>query len=554
MSTEHEAEPLLTVSGLSVAFTAGRQRIEAVRGVGFRIARGECVALVGESGSGKSVTARALMGLAGSRAVVRAEELRLDGTDLTGLDARQWRAVRGRRIGMVLQDALSSLDPVRTVGAEISEALRNHRVVAGRGPRAARAVELLAEARVPDPARRARQHPHQLSGGQRQRALLASALAAEPELLIADEPTTALDVTTQARLLELLAEKRAAGTALLLISHDLAVVARLADRIAVMRDGRIVEEGPANELLGAPAHPFTRALLAAQPAGRPKGTRLSGDRTPAPVVRPRVRRLPDDAHPVVVEAHGLVKTYRGPDRELHTAVRDVSFTVARGEAVGIVGESGSGKTTVAHLVMGLTGPDGGEVRLLGQPWSARPESARRPLRNRIQLVHQDPLGSFDPRYTVRRLVAEALGAPGQRASARVADHVVDLLRSVGLDERVLERRPAELSGGQRQRVAIARALAPEPELLVCDEPVSALDLSVQAQILDLLADLQRELRLSMLFISHDLGVITHTSDRVLVMRKGEVVESGNVTDVFRAPRHPYTRELLAAVPQTQDAR
>ncbi|MFI0193008.1 dipeptide ABC transporter ATP-binding protein [Streptomyces sp. NPDC017082] len=553
-----EPEALLTVAGLTVCFASRRGRVEAVRGVGFRLARGECLAIVGESGSGKSVTARALVGLAGPRSEVRADTLRLDGDDLTALDERQWRAVRGRRIGLVLQDALSSLDPVRTVGSEISEVLRNHRLVA-RGARPSRAVQLLDEVRVPDPAQRARQYPHQLSGGLRQRALIATALAAEPDLLIADEPTTALDVTTQARILELLAAKRAAGTALLLVSHDLAVVARLADRIAVMRDGMFVEEGPAKEVLGAPTHPFTRGLLDAQPAAHPKGTRLSGGSAPAAVVRPRASRptrpeAPREAEgAAVVEARGLLKTFRGVGRERRTAVRDVSFTLARGETLGIVGESGSGKTTVAHMVMGLTEPDEGSVRLLGSAWSGRPEAERRELRRRVQLVHQDPLGSFDPRYTVRRLVAEALGAPGARAARRVGDRAAELLRMVGLDERVLGRRPAELSGGQRQRVAIARALAPGPEILVCDEPVSALDLSVQAQILDLLADLRQELRLSVLFISHDLGVIRHTSDRILVMRTGRVVESGDAERVFRSPEHPYTQELLAAVRQTQDA-
>ncbi|MFF7654286.1 dipeptide ABC transporter ATP-binding protein [Streptomyces sp. NPDC007983] len=551
------------MSDLFVAFSAGRERIEAVRGVSFRVHPGECLAVVGESGSGKSVTARALVGLTGPRSLVTARTLRLGGTDLTALGEREWRTVRGRRVGLVLQDALSSLDPVRQVGAEIAEALRNHRLVP-RARRRARSVELLEEVHVPEPAQRARQYPHQLSGGLRQRALVAAALAAEPDLLIADEPTTALDVTTQARLLELLAAKRAAGTALLLISHDLAVVARLADRIAVMCDGVFVEEGPAKEVLGSPTHPFTRALLDAQPTAHPKGTRLSRVPTPASAQASPSRASttevrdadapvrPSSAEPVV-EATGLVKQYRTVDRGRRVAVRDVSFTLARGESLGIVGESGSGKTTVAHMVMGLIEPDGGGVRLLDRQWSGLPEARRRPLRRRIQLVHQDPLGSFDPRYTVRRLVGEALGAPGARASRRVVDRTVALLHQVGLDERVLERRPAELSGGQRQRVAIARALAPEPEVLVCDEPVSALDLSVQAQILDLLADLQSELNLSVLFISHDLGVIQHTSDRVLVMRSGEVVEHGVVERVFRQPEHAYTRELLAAVPRPQDA-
>ncbi|HEX2314405.1 MAG TPA: ABC transporter ATP-binding protein [Thermomonospora sp.] len=586
------AEPLLVVEGLEVAFGSGRHRVRAVRGVDLTVRPGECLAVVGESGSGKSATARALLGLAGPGASVRAARLDLAGTDLTAVSRRGWREVRGGRIGLVPQDALASLDPLRTVGAEVGEALLNHRITDRRG-RAARVVELLGRVHMPDPELRARQYPHQLSRGQRQRALIASALAAEPPLLIADEPTTALDVTVAAQVLDLLAENKSRGTAILLISHDLAVVARLADRIAVMHAGVVVEEGPAGTLLAAPAHPYTRELLAAVPTARVKGLRLSsprdhavedpapggcayahrcplandrcraeepplvpvgalgvrclrvGEEPPAPPPRPR--RAPADQGAVILEVTDVTKRFRGPDRRDHVAVEEVSFTLRAGETLGIVGESGSGKSTTANMVMGLLEPDAGEIRLLGRPWSHRPEAERREVRRHVQLVQQDPLGSFDPRYTVERIVGEGLGHPG-RGRARHRDRIVELLRLVRLDPALLDRRPAQLSGGQRQRVAIARALAPEPSVLVCDEPVSALDVSVQARILDLFADIQERLGLALLFISHDLGVIYHASDRMLVMRAGRVVEEGPVETVFRAPRHPYTRGLLTALP------
>jgi peptide/nickel transport system ATP-binding protein len=598
--------PLVDVRDLRVSFRAARGRdVEAVRGVDLAIGAGECLAVVGESGSGKSVTARALVGLAGAGATVRAARLEADGRDLRGLGERQWREVRGRRIGLMLQDALSSLDPVRTVGAEIAEALRVHRTVP-RPQVPGRVVELLDRSRVPDPELRARQYPYQLSGGLQQRALIASAMAADPQVLIADEPTTALDVAVQAQILDLLAAKKAEGTALLLISHDLAVVARLADRIAVMYRGVFVETGTAEQVLRSPAHPYTRLLLAAVPSAHPKGTRLSpwaggparadggGDgggcvfaarcplavdrcREEEPVGAPaegagheaRCSRLdapwpvPADAvreraapaggaDRTVLEVDGVSKAFAGPDGVRRPAVDGVSFTLSAGETLGVLGESGSGKSTTAAVVLGLLEPDAGSVRVLGRPWSGRPESERRAVRSRIQLVQQDPLGSFDPRFTVERVIAEALGTPGRRTVRREGARIAELLRLVGLDPALASRRPRQLSGGQRQRVAIARAIAPEPDIVVCDEPVSALDASVQAQILDLLADLQDRLGMALLFISHDLGVIHHTSDRVLVMRRGVVVETGRVEDVFRAPAHPYTQELLAALPRVDD--
>ncbi|MFC7591476.1 dipeptide ABC transporter ATP-binding protein [Nonomuraea antimicrobica] len=487
----------------------------------------------GESGSGKSVTARALLGLAGPGSSVRASAFRVSGRDALAFAPGDWRRLRGRFAGLVLQDALVSLDPLRTVGAEIAEVLAVHDVVA-RARRADRVLDLLDAVGVPEPELRARQHPHQLSGGLRQRALIASAIAANPELIIADEPTTALDVTVQAQILRLLAERKAAGTALLLISHDLAVVASIADRILVMKDGQIVEEGPAREVLAAPAHDYTCALLSAVPSAASRGTRLTSG-------APRSRPAPDLSARVLAGA-GLTRSY-GPRR----VNDDVSFTLHEGETLGVVGESGSGKTTLARLALGLLEPDTGQVTLHGRPWSHLRERERRPLRPRIQLISQNPLDSFDPRHTVGRLVAEPLRLPRTERHARV----LDLLARVGLPPETAARRPRELSGGQRQRVAIARALGPRPDVLVCDEPVSALDVSIQAQVLDLLADLQAEYGTAMLFISHDLGVVHHVADRVLVMKDGRVVEEGGVGEVFTRPRHRYTRELVAAVPSME---
>ncbi|MFC0531505.1 dipeptide ABC transporter ATP-binding protein [Phytohabitans kaempferiae] len=524
------ADPvLLDVDGLDVRFGRGRREVHAVRGISLRVRRGECLAIVGESGSGKTATARALVGLAGPGARVTAARLDLDGQDLRRLGERQWRRTRGRRIGFVFQDALVSLDPLRRVGDEVAEPLLVHRRVT---PRAApgRVRELLAEVGVPDPDLRARQHPHQLSGGLRQRALIASAMAADPDLLIADEPTTALDVTIQAQVLDLLHAMRHRGMALLLISHDLAVVARLADRIAVMRDGEIVESGPTAEVLGAARHAYTRSLIAAVPA-----------RTPPPP------RPPATGTPILTCA-ALVKGYAAPGGERIDAVQDVGLALRPGETLGVVGESGAGKSTLARLILGLAEPDAGEVRFAGRPWSGLPEPARRPRRRDLGVIHQDPLSSFDPRFTVERVIGEALGAIGTPARRR-RPATVDLLEQVGLGAEHLGCRPLRLSGGQRQRVAIARALATRPRVLLCDEPVSALDVSVQARVLDLLTELRDRLGLAMLFITHDLAVVRQVCDRVLVMKDGRVVESGPVGTVFEAPAQPYTKALLAAIPR-----
>jgi peptide/nickel transport system ATP-binding protein len=532
------ARDLVRVEELRVSFR-GQPR-PAVDGVSLSVAPGECVALVGESGSGKSVTARALIGLAGARARVSARELTVAGSDATGFGARQWRSVRGRRIAMVFQDALTSLDPLRTVGAEIAEAARLHGVV-GPGGVEARVVELLTEAGVPEPEARRAQYPHQLSGGLRQRALIASALAADAPLLVADEPTTALDAIVQAQILRLLGRLTASGRGLLLISHDLAVVARLADRILVMRQGKVVESGPTDRLLTAPEHPYTRMLRDAVPGGTTRD-RPAAKKVGEPVRTSATAKARTVAQPVL-QARELVKSF-GPDGR--RALDGVSFTLRAGEALGVVGESGSGKTTLARAALGLVRPDAGEVLLHGQPWSALAERERRPRRAAVGFEQQDPYASVDPRFTVGRAIGEGLAGLSR---AKRAERCAELLHQVGLPAELLARRPHQLSGGQRQRVAIARALASRPEVLVCDEPVSALDVSLQAQVLRLLDGLRRETGIALLFITHDLAVVQEVTERVLIMRRGSVVEEGGTGQVLAAPGHPYTRELVASVPR-----
>ncbi|MCK1702946.1 ABC transporter ATP-binding protein [Bradyrhizobium sp. 146] len=540
---------LLNVDSLRVSFGRDNPNGTAVRGVSFSLRSGRCLAIVGESGSGKSVTARALVGLAGHGAHVHAHEMNFTGTDLTDLNERSWRLIRGKKIGFVLQDALLSLDPLRQVGREIGEGLLLHRAVHSREELKRRVLELLELVGVPEPEIKARQLPHQLSGGQRQRALIASALALDPDLLIADEPTTALDVTVQAQVLALLEETKARGKALILISHDLAVVSRMADDVLVMREGEVVERGPAAQIFGDPQHDYTSQLLNAVPSGRPRGSRLSST---------AIARLPKSLSPlqqphspkstaIILSATNLVKRFNGPDGVPRTVVDGVSFELRSGETLGLVGESGSGKSTTARLAMALDTPDEGAVLFQGEAWSEIAERKRRARRRSISVIYQDPLSSFDPRWTVGRIISDSLLDVDTGSERRL--RIIELLESVGLSPAFLDRRPLELSGGQRQRVAIARAIAPKPAVIVCDEPVSALDVSIQAQVLDLLGDLKAQLGMSYLFISHDLGVIRHLSDRVMVMRHGRVVESGDTDEVFLNPRADYTKRLIAAVPR-----
>ncbi|QXT61923.1 dipeptide ABC transporter ATP-binding protein [Tessaracoccus palaemonis] len=529
---------LIELRNLNVTFETRRRTVHAVRGIDLSIGRGEVVAVVGESGSGKSVTARTLVGLTGQRASITADEFSVLGRDARTFTERQWRSVRGRHIGLVLQDALSSLDPLRTVRREVGEVIRVHRTVP-RHQVGSAVIEALDSVGFPDPERRADQFPHQLSGGLRQRALIASAVAGRPELLIADEPTTALDVTVQAQILTLLRRLREEGTAILFISHDLAVVSQLADRILVMRDGSVVEQGPTAGVLAHPQHEYTRQLLRAIPSAATRGQRLGLVPDPS---GPAPEHGPEHGDPVVLSATDVRQCFSLPQGGSLAAVDGASLVVRRGRKVGIVGESGSGKSTLARVLLGLQRPDAGTVLVNGRPWGADITDRRA-----VQFVSQDPLGSFDPRYNVGELIAEPLR--GVLNAQERATRVEEVMRATHLDAELLTAMPRALSGGQRQRVSIARALALRPAVLVCDEPVSALDVSIQAEILDLLDQLVRSTGTSLVFISHDLGVVQHLVDEVLVMSHGRIVEEGEVTRVLTDPQHPYTRELLAAVPR-----
>ena len=513
--------PLVRIAGLTVHFAGSV--VPAVDNITLQIAPGECLALVGESGSGKSVTARTLVGLAGAGARVSADALEIDGVSLLGLSERRLERLRGAVVGTISQDALVSLDPLRLIGREVDDALRLHTRLTP-NDRRARVLQLLSSAGIPDPEERVGQRSGELSGGLRQRVLIAAALAAGPRILVADEPTTALDSQVRDGVLRLIAEQTTNGTAVLLISHDLSAVAAIADRVAVMKDGRIVEEGATSDVLRNPQHPYTRTLLAASPAGKPRHQLLLSE----PADRARAVQLVQPAQPTAapaateppaLQARNLsvaFATRRGPSRSV---LDNVSFDLPAGTTLGLVGPSGSGKTTLARIALGLHQPDSGELLLHGRPWSAVPEKVRRADRGSIGAIYQDPLGSFDPRSTVRAIVADALrhsrNSTGSGSALARSNRVAELLDSVGLAATIAERRPQSLSGGQRQRVAIARALAAEPRVLVLDEPVSALDVTIQAQILDLLDSLQRERGLSYLFISHDTDVIEHMSDSIL---------------------------------------
>ena len=524
--------PLLEIKNLQVSFDGAPP---VIKGVSFALRRGECLALIGESGSGKSVTSRTLVGLTGAKARIQADAFTFAGENLLAYEERQWQGLRGGRIGFVMQDALGSLDPLRTVGAEIEEPLRLHTDL-DRTERAKKVIDLLDSVGVPEPIARAEQRPHELSGGMRQRALIASAIACAPELLIADEPTTALDAAVQAQVLNLFYSLRTPHNAMIVVSHDFAVVSHLADTVAVMRHGRIVEYGPIEAVLQNPRHAYTRSLIDAV-----KTVHGRGYGKPARVP------IPSSA-PAILSVEKVAKTFTGPDRKKRSAVKGVSFELKAGETIGIVGESGCGKTTTIRIALGLEKPDSGHVRLQGRDWAELSARERRAARLRMQTVFQDPLSSFDPRYTVERVLHEAIEIAG--VSDRIARdaRARELLELVRLDASVLLRRPLEMSGGQRQRLAIARALAPKPDILVCDEPVSALDISIQAQILELLGDLKRRLGLACIFISHDLGVIQRISDRVIVMKDGAIVEHGDVGTIFANPQHAYTQSLLAAIP------
>jgi peptide/nickel transport system ATP-binding protein len=523
--------PVLRIEGLSIALPKGAERGFAVAGLDLVLRSGEVTCLVGESGSGKSMVAKAVIGLLPPRVRINAGTLAFGDVDLARLDAARMRRLRGTSIGMVFQEPMTALNPLHRVGRQVDEVLRLHTRL-GRRARRTRVLDLLAEMHLPDPAHLVRAYPHQLSGGQRQRVVIAMALALRPKLLIADEPTTALDVTTQAQILHLLrALQREHGTAVLFITHDFGVVADIADRVAVLQRGTLVEEGPRDAVLRQPQHDYTRLLLNAVPGLRP------------PAVSAR-RQTPQ-----VLEAQHISKSFNRflLRRRPTVALDDVSLMLHRGETLGIVGESGSGKSTLARILASLARPDTGEVILNGEPITHLGRRQLRSVRPRIQMIFQDPYASLDPRQRAADIVAEGPIIHGTDPLAARA-RAKELLGLVGLDASSALRYPHEFSGGQRQRIGIARALALQPDILIADEAVSGLDVSVQAQVLRLLAEIKEKLALSVVFVTHDLRVALQICDRIAVMQAGRVVELATATEIYDAPQNPYTRSLFAAVP------
>ncbi|EON14587.1 ABC transporter ATP-binding protein [Pandoraea sp. SD6-2] len=535
---------LLDVEHLTLDLPPNADRPQALRDVSFSLARGEILCMVGESGSGKSMTASALLGLLPSGVQVSAGRIAWEGEgNLLTLAEAERRRWRGARIGMIFQEPMTALNPLRTIGDQIAEVYRTHTRLPGSAIRA-RTLAWLDAVHIASPSEAAKRYPHELSGGQRQRAMIAMALALEPELLIADEPTTALDVTTQAQILTLIRElQQRKGTGVLFITHDFGVVAEIADRVAVMRHGEIVEQGAADAVLTHPSHAYTRALIAAVPA-------LPSPSGPVSATTPQR----DDGTPPVLRIEQVHKTYAkhgwlGKRKQAEAAaLRDVSLEVGNGKTLGIVGESGSGKSTLARSILRLMTPDAGRIlyRDTDLASTALDAGARRTALD-IQMVFQDPFSSLNPRRRVGDIVTQGPIARGEPAR-EAHEHALELFELVGLSADALDRFPHEFSGGQRQRIGLARALAMRPRVLVADEPVSALDVSVQAQVLRLLARLKAELGLSMIFITHDLRIAAQLCDSLAVMKSGSVVEYGDTAAIFRAPSHPYTRTLLDAIP------
>ncbi len=533
------SQALLTVEDLRVSFNTQGGVVRAVEGVSFDLAPGEVLAIVGESGSGKSVTAQTILGLTRSPNAHIEGTARLGEQELIGASDRELQAVRGARVGMVFQDPMTSFNPVYRVGAQIVEAIRAHEGEVGKREAHERAIELLDSVGIPRAAQRVDDYPHQFSGGMRQRAMIAMALALEPEILIADEPTTALDVTVQAQILELLRRlNRERGLATILITHDLGVVAEVADRVLVMHNGVIVERGDLDQIFYSPSDPYTRKLLGAV-------VRLDA----APPLRPRRESE------ALLEVTDLVKHFpvkRGLliDREVDRvrAVDGVSLSVRQGETLGLVGESGSGKSTLSRAILQLVAPSSGSVRFEGRELVGLSRRAMRPLRREMQMVFQDPYASLNPRRRIGQIVGEPLQLQGEAKGSELRRQVQGLLDRVGLSAEHYDRFPHEFSGGQRQRIGIARALALRPKLIIADEPVSALDVSIRAQILELLSELQAEFGLTYVFVAHDIGVVRHVSDRIAVMHEGKIVEQGPADQVCERPQDAYTKQLLAAVP------
>ncbi|MFK4807127.1 ABC transporter ATP-binding protein [Microbacterium sp. ZW CA_36] len=573
-STERVAAgaPLLQVRDVAVEFQTIDGPVHAVEGIDLDLAAGETLAIVGESGSGKSTTAMAVIGLLPGNGKVTRGSIMFEGEDLVGASEGVMRTIRGGSIGLVPQDPMSNLNPVAKIGSQIAETLLAHGLATRRDVDR-KVVETLAAAGLPDAAERAKQYPHEFSGGMRQRALIAIGLACDPKLLIADEPTSALDVTVQKTILDQLDRMTSErGTSVMLITHDLGLAAERAARVVVMNRGRIVEQGPARQILEDPQHPYTQALVKAAPSVaavrlRPDVFRASVPASPEPDIAPveeatdaaagadrAVEAGPADAAAspapdYIIEVEGLTKIYsvRG-SKEPFAAVQDVSFAIPRGETVAIVGESGSGKTTTARMVLRVFEPTSGSIRFDGQDVAKLKGGDLKQFRQRVQPIFQDPYSSLNPMFSIERIISEPLDFYKRGSSKERAARVRQLLDDVALPQTMLRRYPSELSGGQRQRVAIARALALSPDLIVCDEPVSALDVLVQDQVLTLLRDLQREYGLSYLFISHDLAVVRLISDYVCVMKEGRLVEAASSEEIFTNPRDPYTRRLLASIP------
>ncbi|MCZ4259587.1 ABC transporter ATP-binding protein [Limimaricola sp. G21655-S1] len=524
------SDTILDVRDLRVNFRQDGALIPAVRGVSFHVRRGETVALVGESGSGKSVTALSTVQLLGETAQVSGS-VNYEGREMVGAPEAELRRVRGNDISFIFQEPMTSLNPLHTLERQLSESIELHQGLRGGAVRD-RIIELLNRVGIRDPETRLGAYPHQLSGGQRQRVMIAMALANNPDLLIADEPTTALDVTIQAQILELLAElKRDGAMSMLFITHDLGIVRRIADRVCVMKDGEIVEQGPTAEIFASPKHPYTRMLLEAESSGLPD---------PVPADAPVVARTEKLKIWFPIQ-RGLLKRTVGHVK----AVNDATLSVRAGETVGVVGESGSGKTTLALAMVRLIDSEG-RILFDGQEIQGLSQRRMRPLRSEIQIVFQDPFGSLSPRMTVSQIISEGLGVHGVEKGRDRREMVGEIMTEVGLDPASMDRYPHEFSGGQRQRIAIARALILRPRLIVLDEPTSALDMTVQVQIVELLRELQRKYGLAYIFISHDLKVVRALSHKVMVMRNGDVVEAGAAEEIFDAPGSDYTRELMAA--------
>ncbi|MFD8769689.1 ABC transporter ATP-binding protein [Microbacterium oxydans] len=552
-------EPLLSVQGLAVDFATMDGVVHAVEGVDLEIRPGETVAIVGESGSGKSTTAMAIIGLLAGGGRIAAGSIRLDGKEISRAPEHELRTIRGRDIGLVPQDPMSNLNPVAKIGTQVAETLLAHGLATRQNVQA-KVVEALTAAGLPDPERRAKQYPHEFSGGMRQRALIAIGLACKPRLLIADEPTSALDVTVQQTILDQIGQMtRELGTAVLLITHDLGLAAERAERVIVMHRGKVVEQGDARQILEDPQHPYTQSLVKAAPSVAAARLRPEAFRVQEPMdsatdastgsAIPGVPGSQGSSKGNIVEIENLTKVYpvrgRGED---FVAVDDVSLVIPRGETVAIVGESGSGKTTTARMLLKVIEPTSGLIRYEGKDIASLSRAETKDFRQRVQPIFQDPYSSLNPMFTIERLIAEPLELYKRGSTADRRKRVRQLLDDVALPQSMLRRYPSELSGGQRQRIAIARALALSPDLIVCDEPVSALDVLVQDQILKLLGDLQSEYGLSYLFISHDLAVVRLISDYVCVMKDGKLVEAATSEEIFTNPRDPYTRRLLASIP------